>query len=140
MVEQGGLQPLITLAYAHDPDVHQQAAAALRGLSVSTANKMKVVQEGGLEPLTRLLASEDVEILREVCAALNNLSLGDENKFEIAKCGAVPPGAFEVASTPRVVRGATSPRGRIPRRRCDQFSDRLPELRRPADDPRRRCD
>ena len=66
MVEQGGLQPLITLAYAADPDVHQQAAAALRGLACSDASKMKIVQEGALEPLTRLLASEDVEIVREV--------------------------------------------------------------------------
>ena len=88
MVEEGGLQPIVTLAYSPDPDVHQQAAAALRGLSVTTDIKMKIVQEGALEPLTRLLTSEDIEILREVCAALNNLSLGDENKFEIAKSSA----------------------------------------------------
>ena len=56
MVEQGGLQPLITLAYASDPDVHQQAAAALRGLSVSTENKMKVVQEGGLLNLDKIIS------------------------------------------------------------------------------------
>ena len=31
MVEEGGLQPIITLAYSPDPDVHQQAAAAIRG-------------------------------------------------------------------------------------------------------------
>jgi len=90
MVEEGGLQPVITLAYSPDPDVHQQAAAALRGLSVSTEIKMKVVQEGALEPLVRLLTSEDIEILREVCAALNNLSLGDENKYEITKSSATP--------------------------------------------------
>ena len=29
-----------------DPDVHQQAAAALRGLAVTYTNKMKIVQEG----------------------------------------------------------------------------------------------
>lgn len=91
IVEQGGLQPIITLAYAQDPDVHQQAAAALRGLAVSAENKLKIVQEGALEPLNHLLSSQDVEILREVCAALNNLSLCDENKFEIAKAGTVTP-------------------------------------------------
>lgn len=35
IVELGGLQPLISLAYSPDPDVHQQAAAALRGLAVN---------------------------------------------------------------------------------------------------------
>jgi hypothetical protein len=29
------LQPIITLAYSPDPDIHQQAAAALRGLAWS---------------------------------------------------------------------------------------------------------
>ncbi len=54
--------------------------AALRGLSVNDANKMKIVQEGGLEPLTLLLRSMDIEIQREVCAALANLAYADENK------------------------------------------------------------
>ncbi|CAN0557362.1 unnamed protein product, partial [Ectocarpus sp. 8 AP-2014] len=61
IIEEGGLQPVITLSYSSDPDVHQQAAAAMRGLSVSDENKMKIVQEGGLEPLVQLLASEDIE-------------------------------------------------------------------------------
>lgn len=33
MVEEGALQPIVTLAYSSDSDIHQQAAAALRGLS-----------------------------------------------------------------------------------------------------------
>ena len=81
----------LAAAYADDPDVHQQAVAALRGLSVNDANKMKIVQEGGLEPLTLLLRSMDIEIQREVCAALANLAYADENKYEIAKGGAVTP-------------------------------------------------
>jgi hypothetical protein len=36
----------ITLAGSPDPDVHQQASAALRGLAVTDSNKMKIVQEG----------------------------------------------------------------------------------------------
>ncbi len=62
----GGLQAIITLANSKDADVHQQAAAALRGLAVTQSIKMKIVQEGALAPLTHLLASDDVEILREV--------------------------------------------------------------------------
>lgn len=33
IAEHGGLQALITLVSSRDPDVHQQAAAALRGLN-----------------------------------------------------------------------------------------------------------
>lgn len=84
------MQAVITLCHSNDPDVHQQAAAALRGLSVTFSNKMKIVQEGALPPLSHLLASDDVEILREVVAALSNLSVCDENKYEIVKAGTVP--------------------------------------------------
>ena len=52
---------LLTLAYSQDPDVHQQAAAALRGLSASGDIEMKIVQEGGLELLGRLLLSREIE-------------------------------------------------------------------------------
>ena len=34
IVEQGGLQAIITLAHSEDPDVHQQAATALRGMYI----------------------------------------------------------------------------------------------------------
>lgn len=61
-----GLQAIITLAHSVDPDVHQHAAAALRGLAVTFSNKMKIVQEGALNPLAHLLLTQDVEILREV--------------------------------------------------------------------------
>ena len=72
IVEEEGLQFLLTLAYSQDPDVHQQATAALRGLSASGDIKMKIVQEGGLEPLGRLLLSREIELLREVTACFFN--------------------------------------------------------------------
>ena len=91
LIEKGGIQPMISLLFHSDPDVHSKAAAAIRGLSVSVLARIKIVQEGGLEPLTRLLCSRNVNTLREACAAICNLSLSDENKYEIGKSGAVAP-------------------------------------------------
>ena len=44
IVEMGGLQPTIALAYDADVNVHKQAAAALRGFSATGNIKMKIVQ------------------------------------------------------------------------------------------------
>ena len=48
IVQQFILQPIITLSYSTDSDIHQQAATAIRELAVSYINKMEIVQEGGL--------------------------------------------------------------------------------------------
>jgi len=89
IVEEGGIQPILNLAYSSDSDVHQRAAAAIRSLSMTGNVKMKIVQEGGLEPLSRLLLSKDIDVLREVVSCFYYLSIGEENKIEIAKSGVV---------------------------------------------------
>ena len=45
IVEKGGLQPIISLVYNTDPNIQQQAASVLRGLSVTEGLNMKIVQE-----------------------------------------------------------------------------------------------
>jgi hypothetical protein len=65
MVQEGALPPLIALLRSPLESIQEQAAVAVRNISVNPEYDLKMVQEGGLAPLVAMLSSGN-----EVCACI----------------------------------------------------------------------
>merc|ERR1719181_969800 len=90
--QEGGILPLIVLAYSKDLNAQCLAIAALRRMcQLTVQNRGRIIRGGGLDPLAMAGRSTEVEVQREVAATLCNLSLSPEHKVEIANSGALEP-------------------------------------------------
>ena len=74
-IECDALRPLATAAMVEDnAEAKREVAACLCNLTLSDANKVKVVVSPCLRPLLKLCESADVETARLACGAVANIA------------------------------------------------------------------
>ncbi len=71
--QAGGLAPLIILLSSPLPRIQEQAAVALRNISLTEENETALVHEGGLPPLLELLHHTDDHIVEQALVTLRNI-------------------------------------------------------------------
>ncbi|KAJ9549856.1 hypothetical protein OSB04_022399 [Centaurea solstitialis] len=76
LFEQVGLQKILSLLEAEDPDVRIHAVKVIANLAAEATNQEKIVEAGGLTSLLTLLtSSEDENIHRVAAGAIANLAM-----------------------------------------------------------------
>jgi hypothetical protein len=86
----GGLSPLLLLLSSINSRIQEQAAGAVRNLSVNPECKVTIVNEGGLPPLIALLRSPVETIQEQAAVAVRNISVNADYRLNIVQNGALP--------------------------------------------------
>ncbi|XP_031105853.1 kinesin-like protein KIN-UC isoform X2 [Ipomoea triloba] len=90
IIEEVGLQKLVSLLTAGDLEVQIHAVKVVANLAAEDNNREKIVQEGGLDALLMLLqSSENAIILRVASGAIANLAMNEMNQDLIVSKGGV---------------------------------------------------
>ncbi|KAD5316772.1 hypothetical protein E3N88_16718 [Mikania micrantha] len=90
LFEQVGLQKILSLLEAEDPDVRIHALKVIANLAAEATNQEKIVEAGGLTSLLALLtSSEDENIHRVAAGAIANLAMNETNQELIMSQGGV---------------------------------------------------
>ena len=84
-VVQGGIETLMELCYADNPNLQQNAAGALSNLCLLPQVREEMVLLGGAETMLMLLQKDSEEIQRCSAGVLMNLALLKENRDQIIK-------------------------------------------------------
>ncbi|KAJ8551678.1 hypothetical protein K7X08_021693 [Anisodus acutangulus] len=96
IIEEVGVQKIISLLSSVDLDVQIHAVKVVANLAAEDSNQEKIVQEGGLDALLMLLqSSQNATILRVASGAIANLAMNEMNQGLISSKG----GAQLLAST-----------------------------------------
>ncbi|KAM6556992.1 hypothetical protein CsatB_004011 [Cannabis sativa] len=112
LFEQVGLQKILSLLEAEDPDVRIHAVKVVANLAAEESNQEKIVQAGGLTSLLMLLKSTEDETIHRVAAgAIANLAMNETNQELIMAQGGISllsmtAANAEDAQTLRMVAGA----------------------------------
>ncbi|KAK1384865.1 hypothetical protein POM88_022600 [Heracleum sosnowskyi] len=84
LFEQVGLQKILSLLEAEDPDVRIHAVKVVANLAAEETNQEKIVEAGGLASLLMLLSNSDDETIHRVSAgAIANLAMNAETNQEL---------------------------------------------------------
>ncbi|XP_071696330.1 kinesin-like protein KIN-UA [Rutidosis leptorrhynchoides] len=87
---QVGLQKILSLLEADDPDVRIHAVKVIANLAAEATNQEKIVEAGGLTSLLSLLTtSEDENIHRVAAGAIANLAMNESNQELIMSQGGI---------------------------------------------------
>nr|XP_043606510.1 kinesin-like protein KIN-UA isoform X2 [Erigeron canadensis] len=90
LFEQVGLQKILSLLEAEDPDVRIHAVKVIANLAAEATNQEKIVEAGGLTSLLSLLTtSEDENIHRVAAGAIANLAMNESNQELIMSQGGI---------------------------------------------------
>ncbi|KAL7607836.1 hypothetical protein Lser_V15G09772 [Lactuca serriola] len=90
LFEQVGLQKILSLLEAEDPDVRIHAVKVIANLAAEATNQEKIVEAGGLTSLLSLLTtSEDENIHRVAAGAIANLAMNETNQELIMSQGGI---------------------------------------------------
>ncbi|XP_076951931.1 kinesin-like protein KIN-UB [Bidens hawaiensis] len=90
LFEQVGLQKILSLLEAEDPDVRIHAVKVIANLAAEANNQEKIVEAGGLASLLDLLSSSDDENIHRVAAgAIANLAMNETNQELIMSQGGI---------------------------------------------------
>lgn len=90
LFEQVGLQKILSLLEAEDPEVRIHAVKVVANLAAEEANQEKIVEAGGLTSLLNLLRSSDDETVHRVAAgAIANLAMNETNQELIMAQGGI---------------------------------------------------
>ncbi|KAI3727542.1 hypothetical protein L6452_16158 [Arctium lappa] len=90
LFEQVGLQKILSLLEAEDPDVRIHAVKVIANLAAEATNQEKIVEAGGLTSLLALLtSSEDENIHRVAAGAIANLAMNETNQELIMAQGGI---------------------------------------------------
>ncbi|KAL4570852.1 hypothetical protein LXL04_026515 [Taraxacum kok-saghyz] len=90
LFEQVGLQKILSLLEAEDPDVRIHAVKVIANLAAEATNQEKIVEAGGLTSLLSLLTtSEDDNIHRVAAGAIANLAMNESNQELIMAQGGI---------------------------------------------------
>lgn len=90
LFEQVGLQKILSLLEAEDPDVRIHAVKVIANLAAEATNQEKIVEAGGLTSLLSLLTSSDDENIHRVAAgAIANLAMNESNQELIMSQGGI---------------------------------------------------
>ncbi|KAK3001477.1 hypothetical protein RJ639_021873 [Escallonia herrerae] len=85
-----GLQKILSLLEAEDPDVRIHAVKVVANLAAEETNQQKIVEAGGLMSLLTLLrSSEDETIHRVAAGAVANLAMNETNQELIMAQGGI---------------------------------------------------
>lgn len=112
LFEQVGLQKILSLLEAEDPDVRIHAVKVVANLAAEETNQEKIVEVGGLTSLLMLLRnSEDETIHRVSAGAIANLAMNETNQELIMAQGGINLLSIAAASaedpqTLRMIAGA----------------------------------
>ncbi|XP_055829931.1 kinesin-like protein KIN-UC isoform X1 [Solanum dulcamara] len=112
IIEEVGIQKIISLLSSVDLDVQIHAVKVVANLAAEDSNQEKIVQEGGLDALLMLLqSSQNATILRVASGAIANLAMNEMNQGLISSKGGAQLLAntavkTEDAQTLRMVAGA----------------------------------
>ncbi|XP_004250053.1 kinesin-like protein KIN-UC isoform X1 [Solanum lycopersicum] len=112
IIEEVGVQKIISLLSSVDLDVQIHAVKVVANLAAEDSNQEKIVQEGGLDALLMLLqSSQNATILRVASGAIANLAMNEMNQELISSKGGAQLLAntavkTEDAQTLRMVAGA----------------------------------
>ncbi|PHU00098.1 Armadillo repeat-containing kinesin-like protein 1 [Capsicum chinense] len=112
IIEEVGVQKIISLLSSVDLDVQIHAVKVVANLAAEDSNQEKIVQEGGLDALLMLLqSSQNATILRVASGAIANLAMNEMNQGLISSKGgaqllANTAAKTEDAQTLRMVAGA----------------------------------
>lgn len=112
IIEEVGVQKIISLLSSVDLDVQIHAVKVIANLAAEDSNQEKIVQEGGLDALLMLLqSSQNATILRVASGAIANLAMNEMNQGLISSKGGAQLLAntavkTEDAQTLRMVAGA----------------------------------
>lgn len=92
IVEAGGIPPLVALLSDLNPEVRQNAAAALGNLALDSEGMDLIPTAGGIEAFIALLRDDDRNVRKNVVLALNHLAdQYEENCKLIRKAGGIAP-------------------------------------------------
>lgn len=90
LFEQVGLQKILSLLEAEEPDVRIHAVKVIANLAAEATNQEKIVEAGGLTSLLALLtSSEDENIHRVAAGAIANLAMNETNQELIMAQGGI---------------------------------------------------
>lgn len=90
LFEQVGLQKILSLLEAEDPDVRIHAVKVVANLAAEETNQEKIVEAGGLASLLMLLSNSDDETIHRVSAgAIANLAMNETNQELIMAQGGI---------------------------------------------------
>ncbi|GJT89280.1 kinesin-like protein KIN-UA [Tanacetum coccineum] len=90
LFEQVGLQKILSLLEADDPDVRIHAVKVIANLAAEANNQEKIVEAGGLTSLLSLFTtSEDENIHRVAAGAIANLAMNETNQELIMSQGGI---------------------------------------------------
>ncbi|KAJ8766123.1 hypothetical protein K2173_021640 [Erythroxylum novogranatense] len=90
LFEQVGLQKILSLLEAEDPDVRVHAVKVVANLAAEETNQGKIVKAGGLKSLLMLLRSSGNESIQRVAAgAIANLAMNETNQELIMAQGGI---------------------------------------------------
>ncbi|KAI3689115.1 hypothetical protein L2E82_47064 [Cichorium intybus] len=90
LFEQVGLQKILSLLEAEDPDVRIHAVKVIANLAAESTNQEKIVEAGGLTSLLSLLTTSDDENIHRVAAgAIANLAMNETNQELIMAQGGI---------------------------------------------------
>ncbi|KAL8101239.1 hypothetical protein AgCh_033204 [Apium graveolens] len=114
LFEQVGLQKILSLLEAEDPDVRIHAVKVVANLAAEETNQEKIVEAGGLASLLMLLSNSDDETIHRVSAgAIANLAMNETNQELIMAQGGI--GLLSIAAenaedpqTLRMIAGAVA--------------------------------
>ncbi|XP_009588080.1 kinesin-like protein KIN-UC isoform X2 [Nicotiana tomentosiformis] len=88
IIEEVGVQKIISLFSSADLDVQIHAVKVVANLAAEDGNQEKIVQEGGLDALLMLLqSSQNTTILRVASGAIANLAMNETNQGLISSKG-----------------------------------------------------
>uniref|UniRef100_A0A7S0W446 Vacuolar protein 8 n=1 Tax=Hemiselmis tepida TaxID=464990 RepID=A0A7S0W446_9CRYP len=89
VVEQGGLEPLVSWCKSDDEETRLEAFAALANLARHVKNQRKIVeQEGALRELVKAVkVNGQEELLMQTARCLANISLNAENQADLKESG-----------------------------------------------------
>ncbi|XP_070001732.1 kinesin-like protein KIN-UC isoform X1 [Nicotiana tabacum] len=88
IIEEVGVQKIISLLSSADLDVQIHAVKVVANLAAEDGNQEKIVQEGGLDALLMLLqSSQNTTILRVASGAIANLAMNEMNQALISSKG-----------------------------------------------------
>lgn len=88
IIEEVGVQKIISLLSSADLDVQIHAVKVVANLAAEDGNQEKIVQEGGLDALLMLLqSSQNTTILRVASGAIANLAMNETNQGLISSKG-----------------------------------------------------
>ena len=94
MLDEGALQPVISLLSSKCPESQREAALLLGQFATAEPDyKAKIVQRGAAPPLIEMLRADDVQLKEMAAFALGRLAQNSDNQAGIVQVGYIFGGA-----------------------------------------------